>query len=80
MYILRVVMETEAPLKPHVQLRGSGVFRQYLPHSSSDKRGKATVIRSTGDFMQTVDRVRALTACMYYLSLADQVPATLLRE
>jgi hypothetical protein len=41
-----------------MQLRGSAVSR-----SSSDKRGKATVILSTGDFTQAVDRVKALIPC-----------------
>jgi hypothetical protein len=33
-----------------------------LSLSWSDKRGKATIIQSTGDFTQTVARVKALTA------------------
>jgi hypothetical protein len=59
MYILPVVMETVAHLKAQIQLRGSAVSRQ----SSSNKRAKATVIQSTGDFPQRVVRVKALIAC-----------------
>ena len=51
----RVAMQTVECLAARVQRRGSAVCRT----SSSDKRGKATAILSTGDFKKTVDRVTA---------------------
>jgi hypothetical protein len=60
MYMLRVAMETVARLNVHIRLRGYAIPVSLLVF---DKTAKATVILSTGDFTQTVDRVKAVIAC-----------------
>jgi hypothetical protein len=54
----RVPVFHAATPRARIQLHGSVVSL-----SSKDSRGKATAILSTGDFPQTVDNVKALTAC-----------------
>jgi hypothetical protein len=55
-------MDTVAPLKDHIQLPGSAVFRQSVCLTAK-KRENAAVILSPGDFKQTVDHVKSLIGC-----------------